>query len=116
LISLANADEQFGSRVTTGTNTQKNILPRDFATFDPTQVALQKQFQLEGREYVIRETDVLTSEAAGCSMHEAAIALACKNSLELATIAYRNAGFLTDPSNKHHQTAFRNATAEVTSQ
>ncbi len=112
LISLENADDGFGSRVTTGTNTQKNILPRDFATFDSMQVAIQKQFQLEGRVYIIRDTDQLRSPDEGCTMMEAAIALACNKSIELATIAYRNLGFLSDPSNRYHKQAFDGATAE----
>lgn len=112
LISLEDADEFFGKRVTTGTNTQKNIRARDFATFDETQVAIQRQFQMDGRVYVIRETDVLPSENNGCTIVEAAIALACNHSVELATIAYRNVGFLTDPNHKYHKEVFSGANAD----
>jgi hypothetical protein len=106
LISVQDAGEDFGARVTKATNTQKNILARDFATLDAAQRTLQKHFSLDGLIYVFRTGIPAPHPSQGCTFEEVSLALACERSLEFAVIAYRNPGFLTDPENQYYKGLF----------
>jgi hypothetical protein len=106
LISVQDAGEEFGARVTKATNTQKNILARDFATLDVAQRTLQKHFSLDGLIYVFRTGVPIPPQAKGCTFDEVSLSLACERSLEFAVIAYRNPGFLTDPENQYYKALF----------
>ena len=106
LISLEKAPSDFAEHVTKATNTQKNILARDFATLDPVQRRIAREFQMEGRVYVYRQGDILTDRKKGCDLDELSQALACARSVEHAVIAYRNAGFLLDPEHAFYKDIF----------
>lgn len=106
LISLAEEGEEFGKRVTKATNTQKNILARDFATLDAAQKALQKQFSLDGLVYVFRTGVTPPKEDEGCTLEQVVLALACEKSVEYAIVAHRNPGYLTDPDHWNYKAIF----------
>jgi len=106
LISLENASEEFGAKVTKATNTQKNILARDFATLDAAQKKLQNQFALDGLIYVFRTGISPPKPDEGCTLEEVSIALACERSIETSVIAHRNPGYLTDPDNSYYKSIF----------
>ena len=106
LISTQDAGEDFGARVTKATNTQKNVLARDFATLDVAQRTLQRHFSLDGLIYVFRTGVPTPSPEKGCTFDEVALAMACEKSLEFAVIAYRNPGYLTDPENQYYKALF----------
>ncbi|MDJ0027358.1 AIPR family protein [Gordonia alkanivorans] len=99
-ISLAEADEVFGKRVTRATNTQNVIGGRDFVGLDPTQVRLQQEFMLEQLKYAVRNGEEVPPPDLGCDFNEAAIALACAHSSALATQAKREVSRLWDDTSK----------------
>ncbi|MCC7423638.1 MAG: AIPR family protein [Planctomycetaceae bacterium] len=106
LISLEGTPADFANLVTRATNTQKNILPRDFATLDEAQRRLAREFQMDSRMYVFRQGDMPPPPDKGTHLEEAALAVACSMSVEFAVIAYRNAGFLIDVDNPYYQAIF----------
>jgi hypothetical protein len=78
LISLEECPDGFAYQVTQATNTQNAMNLRDFFSLDETQIRLRDEFAvfLE-KTYAIKRGDVDPAPATGCSMMEAAIALAC---------------------------------------
>lgn len=113
LISLEGAGSQFGKSVTVATNTQQKILPQNFAANDPVQATIAAEFRLDNREYVFKDGDPTPSESKGCTLEELAVALACEDSPRLATIAYRNKGFLTDPRERQYKEIFHEKTIDT---
>ncbi|MFF2475071.1 AIPR family protein [Streptomyces sp. NPDC058066] len=96
IIVVQDAPDGFAQRVTLATNTQNRIEPQDFAALDPVQTRIREEFKLFlSKEYAIRRGEVTPPLAAGCTMAEAAIALACTHpNPELATIARYSSGRL----------------------
>ncbi|WP_329527381.1 AIPR family protein [Streptomyces sp. NBC_01462] len=96
VIVAEGAPKGFAQRVTLATNTQNRIEPQDFAALDPTQTRIREDFWLSlGKEYVIRRGEVHPPLAAGCTMAEAATALACTHpNPRFATIARYSSGRL----------------------
>jgi len=81
LISLEDSPPEFGSEVTQAANTQNRIEKRDFAALDPEQSRLRSEMFLSlGKEYVFRTGDRPPSPDKGCTLDDAAVALACANS------------------------------------
>lgn len=77
LISLENCPPGFGDQVTTSTNTQNPIEDRDFKSLDPGQIKLRDDFALSLRlSYVIKRGEPKPEREHGCSITEAAEALA----------------------------------------
>jgi hypothetical protein len=80
LISLDKCPSDFASDVTRATNTQNRIEKRDFAALDPEQARLQSDMLLSlGKEYVFRTGDLPPAPENGCTLDDAAVALACAN-------------------------------------
>jgi hypothetical protein len=80
LISLEGCPPDFGTQVTRATNTQNRIEKRDFAALDEEQSRIRSEMLLSlGKEYVYRTGDRAPSPDAGCTLDDAAIALACAN-------------------------------------
>ncbi|MFJ6773065.1 AIPR family protein [Kitasatospora sp. NPDC091257] len=78
VIGLRNAPEGLARRITESTNTQNRMEPRDFIALDPRQSVIRDDFAASlGKSYVYRRGDLMPSPAAGCSVTEAATALAC---------------------------------------
>ncbi|MFE2277733.1 AIPR family protein [Streptomyces sp. NPDC059454] len=77
-ISLANAPEGFTRSVGAATNTQHHTGSRDFAALDEVQARIRDDFRTSlDKEYVFRRGELVPTPAAGCSMEEGAVALAC---------------------------------------
>ena len=77
LLSLENCPEGFDRTVTTATNTQNRIEQRDFAALDGLQQRLAREMALDGRRYAFKTGDPDPRNGEGCSIEEAAVALAC---------------------------------------
>ncbi|MFD9861800.1 AIPR family protein [Streptomyces alboflavus] len=92
LISLENCPPGFGDQVTTSTNTQNPIEDRDFKSLDPGQIKLREDFALLlHRSYVIKRGEPKPEREHGCSITEAAEALAAAHpNAEFAALAKRD--------------------------
>ncbi|MGW4741329.1 AIPR family protein [Nocardia xishanensis] len=91
LISLEECPPGFGDQVTTSTNTQNRIEERDFKSLDPVQVQLRDDFALQlSLSYVIKRGEPIPDQVHGCSIVEAAEALAAANpNAKFAALAKR---------------------------
>ncbi|MFF4641395.1 AIPR family protein [Streptomyces sp. NPDC001389] len=68
----------FAKRTTQATNRQNRVEARDFITLDPVQAAILEEMRAElGLDYSVRRGELDPPEAMGCSVVEAACALAC---------------------------------------
>ncbi|MFI0860443.1 AIPR family protein [Streptomyces smyrnaeus] len=77
-ISRANAPEDFARSVGAATNTQHHTEARDFVALDEVQGHIRDDFRINlNKEYVFRRGELIPTPAAGCSLEEAAVALAC---------------------------------------
>jgi hypothetical protein len=77
-ISLEHCPEGFANDVTRATNTQNQVEERDFVALDPDQTRLRDEFSLSlHKTYVFKRSETNPSLEAGCSVVEAAEALAC---------------------------------------
>jgi hypothetical protein len=80
LISLEGCPPDFGFAVTRATNTQNKIEKRDFAALDEEQGRIRSEMLLSlGKDYVFRTGDRPPSPDKGCTLDDAAVALACAN-------------------------------------
>lgn len=78
VISLAACPPGFPELIVEATNTQNRMLRRDFVALDPAQAQIRDDFRLSlQKDYVVRRGEPLPPPDAGCSMEEAALALAC---------------------------------------
>lgn len=78
VISLDGTPEGFGRSITKATNTQNHMERRDFIAIDPVQGEIQKDFRISlDKEYVFRRGELDPAPESGCSVTEAATALAC---------------------------------------
>jgi hypothetical protein len=77
-IRLDHAPPGFGSKVTRATNRANPMSARDLLAMDYVQQRLRDEFALTwGEDYVIRAGDPVPAAESGCSVQEAAIAMAC---------------------------------------
>ncbi len=78
LISLENAPDGFAKEITVKTNTQNRVDAVDFVSLDEVQPRLRDEFALSlHKTYVIKRGDTEPGAGQGCTVAEAAIALAC---------------------------------------
>jgi hypothetical protein len=100
LISLEDCPPGFGDEVTTSTNTQNPIEERDFKSLDPCQIRLRDDFALALHlSYVIKRGEPLPDPDHGCSISEAAEALAATHpDAEFAALAKRDLASLWQAS------------------
>ncbi|MEU6109051.1 AIPR family protein [Streptomyces albidoflavus] len=78
VICLDGAPADLAQRITQATNTQNRVEPRDFAALDPQQILIRQDFALSlGKIYVLKRGELEPAPAAGCTVVEAAFALAC---------------------------------------
>lgn len=77
IISLEGVPEGFDQRITRATNTQNRVEGRDFASLDENQRRIRRELALDGIEYSIRSGDPLPDPKDGCTISEAAVAMAC---------------------------------------
>lgn len=98
LISLQNCPNDFAADVTRAANTQNRIEKRDFAALDPQQQRLRTDLWLEyKKEYAYQTGEAAPKNEAGCTLDEAAVALACATpDVALAVQAKREVSMLYD--------------------
>ena len=96
IISLEDTPEGFGDRITVAANTQNPTEERDFRSRRPEQFDLRHDFALSlGLNYVIKRGEPEPPAAEGCTMTEAALALAAAQpSSEFVARAKRDASVL----------------------
>lgn len=101
-ISLEDCPPDFGSEVTTATNTQNRIEPIDFASLDPFQEQLKQELSLDMQKtYVYKSGDAEPPPEEGCTIEHATIALACANpNIQLAAQAKSAIGTLWEDIKK----------------
>jgi len=106
VIALAKAPLDIGSQITTATNTQNRVEPRDFLALDTTQDGLSESFKKIGIQYCFRRGEIVTNPANGLDVQGLALSLAStSDSMQDVVMAKRNVGSLTDP-NGHYQKIF----------
>ncbi len=96
VVTTKNCPEDFGRAVTRATNTQNQVVPRDFVALDPTQWNIRQDFTLSlQKEYTFKRGEMDPPPDAGCSVTQAALALACAHSNPDITVrAKRNQDYL----------------------
>ncbi|WP_290050372.1 AIPR family protein [Amycolatopsis solani] len=78
IISVNGTPEGFAKEITKATNTQNHMERRDFIAIDETQSLIREDFRLTlDKEYVFKRGEIDPAPASGCSVREAATALAC---------------------------------------
>ncbi|MEQ4208861.1 AIPR family protein [Actinopolymorpha sp. B9G3] len=78
VISLEDCPPGFASDVTRATNTQNRVEPQDYAALDSEQERLREEFAIElSKHYVIKRGETPPEADNGCTVAEAAVALAC---------------------------------------
>lgn len=98
VIRVPDETSGFGRGITQSTNTQNHIEGRDFIALDPMQGDIRDDFALAlGKTYVFQRGDVEPTPDAGCSVVQAALALACAHrNPDLAVRAKQNLNSLWD--------------------
>jgi hypothetical protein len=117
LVSLEDCPPGFGDDLTRAMNTQNRIEKRDFAALDPNQKRLRTELFLENqKEYAYQTGEQPPDPSTGCTLDEAAIALACANSdVALAVQAKREVGMLYEDITKApYKTIFNPSTTAAT--
>ncbi|MFG1996748.1 AIPR family protein [Actinoplanes sp. NPDC048988] len=80
-IIVTGKAEEFAKRATQATNRQNRVEARDFIALDPVQAAILEDMRAElGLEYSVRRGELEPERDTGCSVVEAACALACAHS------------------------------------
>ncbi len=98
VISLDQAPIDIANRITTATNTQNRVEPKDFLALDPIQDGIAESMKKIGIQYCYRRGERVADNSHGLEVQELAMALAVSgDSMTNVTVAKRNAGSLTDP-------------------
>lgn len=106
VIALAKAPLDIGNQITTATNTQNRVEPRDFLALDSIQDGLAEAFKKIGVQYCFRRGEVLANPKQGLDVQSLALSLAAtSDNIQDVVMAKRNVGSLTDP-NGHYQKIF----------
>ncbi|MGC9671231.1 AIPR family protein [Planosporangium sp. 12N6] len=78
VISLRDAPPELGVQITQATNRQNQVELRDFVALDPVQADIEEDFRLSlPQRYVVMRGDEIPAPEDGCTVEEAAEALAC---------------------------------------
>jgi hypothetical protein len=77
-IIVTGRSQDFAKDITQATNRQNRVEARDFIALDPIQASIMEEMRAElGLEYSVRRSELDPPEETGCSVVEAACALAC---------------------------------------
>ncbi|MBB4199980.1 hypothetical protein CCR94_03010 [Rhodoblastus sphagnicola] len=99
IISIEDAHIDISNRITTATNTQNKVEPRDFLALDAQQDGFADAFRSIGIQYCFRRGEKVLDPVKGLDVQELAMALAISgNDVTTVVVAKRNAGSLTDPA------------------
>ncbi len=117
LVSLEECPPGFGDDLTRAANTQNRIEKRDFAALDPNQRRLRTDLFLERqKEYIYQTGEQTPLGEAGCTLDEAAVALACAmKDVSFAVQAKREVGMLYEDITKTPYTAIFNPSTTAAS-
>ncbi|WP_030754600.1 AIPR family protein [Streptomyces griseus] len=86
VVRVKDAPDGIALGIAKATNTQNRVEPRDFVALDPEQALIREDFaRTLGKSYVYKRGELVPSPSTGCSIVEAATALAC---------AHRDAGLV----------------------
>ena len=98
IIDLEKVPPTFAAELTRAANTQNRIEKKDFAALDPEQDRLKTELLLECEKFYAYKTgDREPSPAEGCTLDDAAVALACaQKDVGLCVQAKREVGRLYD--------------------
>jgi hypothetical protein len=109
LISLTDCPDGFGEQVTRATNTQNTVHARDFVALDNLQTRLRQDFALSlAKLYVIKRGEEEPDGEDGCSVVDAADALACAYpDPSFAVAAKSNRGQLLETTDRYYKSIFR---------
>ncbi|MFS0662128.1 AIPR family protein [Niallia alba] len=77
IISLEEANEEFGKDITKNNNKQNKIENRDFVSLDPQQNRIQTELAIEGIKYNVMRSEVTIREDKAFDLVESTTALAC---------------------------------------
>lgn len=111
IISLTNTPEGFASGVTRSNNTQNDLSPADFVSFDPNQERIRKEAAQIGVTYSYRRGEVEPPRSSGFDIRAATVAAACASGdLKLAVSAKRYISGLWDDIKKEPYTKLFNDT------
>jgi len=115
-ISLEGCPPGFEADVTRATNTQNSVESRDFVSLDDEQLRLRTDFRLSlGKNYAIKRGEKDPLQDDGCSVTDAAVALACMQpDVSLAVIAKSTPGRLWDMQGKYYRHLFNPQTNAYT--
>lgn len=109
-ISLEGCPEDFAKSVTRATNTQNTVDSRDFVALDPEQSRLRTELLLSlQKTYSIKRGEQQPPTQTGCTVTEAAVALACENrDPNLAVLAKGTVGRLWEYTDRPPYTVLFN--------
>jgi hypothetical protein len=106
IISLQDAPIDIANRITTATNTQNRVEPKDFLALDASQDGIAESFKKMGIQYCYRRGEKVLDNSNGLDVQELAMTIAVSSSIIAnVVVAKRNAGSLTDP-NGHYPKIF----------
>lgn len=93
---------EFASRTTRATNRQNQVELRDFVALDSVQAEIRADLRAElGKSYSVKRGEMQPPSATGCSLDEAAIALACAHpNPEYASRTAKSLGTLWERGSK----------------
>ncbi|MEH0844942.1 AIPR family protein [Micromonospora sp. CPCC 205711] len=93
---IESGESDTSNEITKSTNTQNHIERRDFVALDRVQIEIREDFRLTlGLTYAIRRSEFEPSPESGCTVREAAVALACAHpNADLATRIRQNEDLL----------------------
>ncbi|WP_243762341.1 AIPR family protein [Streptomyces sp. Tu 3180] len=99
VIALGEDYAGFASRIAETTNTQNDVYRRDFISLDERQATIREDFDLTlGKTYAYKRGEIDPTADSGCSVVQAAVALACAyRTPELAVRAKRDTELLWEP-------------------
>ncbi|MDX6741154.1 AIPR family protein [Actinocorallia sp. A-T 12471] len=102
IVTTKNCPDDFGDAVTEATNTQNQVIPRDFVALDRIQWEIRQDFVDTLRlQYTFKRGEDDPAEAEGCSVLQAALALACAHTnSDLAVRAKQNRDRLWEKDDK----------------
>ncbi|WKX17127.1 MULTISPECIES: AIPR family protein [unclassified Streptomyces] len=99
VIALNEDYADYASRIAETTNTQNDVYRRDFISLDENQARIREDFDLTlGKAYVYKRGEIEPVPGSGCSVVQAAVALACAHRTPtLAVRAKRDTELLWEP-------------------
>ena len=87
-------DSDYIRKIARYNNTQNRIESKDFASLDPVQESIRKQYLLMGIQYIYKSGDKILDPSSGFDIDEALISRACLVDLEYCVQVTREVGLI----------------------